>query len=311
MSGKIAVIGLGTMGAPMARNLLKAGWSVTVHNRTRAREEALAAAGAARAETPAAAAAAAPIVLICVSDSPDLEQVVLEPERGVLAGIAKGSLVIDCSTVSPNTASVVGELLAARGIGFVDAPVSGGSEGAEKGTLAIMCGGTEADVARARPVFEVIGGTSTHVGRLGAGQVAKAVNQVIIAGTYQSVAEGIALAHQAGVDPGKVVAAIEHGAAASWILSHRAANMRQDHYPLGFRLRLHRKDLAIALQTARERGVPLPVASYVATQEDGLIRQGHGDEDMSAIARAVRRNAGIPDGPLAPGETSGGGHGDP
>jgi 3-hydroxyisobutyrate dehydrogenase len=183
-------------------------------------------------------------------------------------------------------------------VGFVDAPVSGGSEGAIRGTLAIMCGATEADFARARPVLEAMGRTVTHVGSVGAGQVAKAVNQVVIAGTYQSVAEGVVLAARAGVDPARVLAAIRGGAAASWVLDHRAGNMLADDYPLGFRLKLHRKDLAIALETARAAGVSLPAAAHVAEVEDRLIASGHGNEDMSAIARAVRRGAGLPDGPL-------------
>lgn len=295
---KIAVIGLGTMGGPMAGHLLRAGHELTVHNRTRKREQALAQAGAARAATPALAAATAEVVLCCVSDTPDVEAVLLDPQTGVITTLAPGALVIDCSTIAPEGARRVAESFAARQIGFVDAPVSGGSEGAEKGTLAIMCGGSEQDFERALPLLQIIGGAVTLVGPVGCGQIAKAVNQVILAGAYQGVAEGIVLAHRAGADVGKVVAAIENGAARSWVLENRAPNMRADDYPLGFRMRLHRKDLGIALDTARECGIPLPLTSYVATQEDGLIHAGHGDEDMSAIARMVRRNAGIPDGPL-------------
>jgi len=296
---KISVIGLGTMGAPMASHLLAAGHEVSVHNRTRTREEALADQGARRAETPAAAAQDADVVLICVSDTPDVEAVLLAAETGVIAGIPDGALVIDCSTVSPEGARRFAATLAERSIGFVDAPVSGGSEGAIKGTLAVMCGGSEADMSRARPVLEIIGGVVTHVGPVGCGQIAKAVNQVVLAGVYQGVAEGVALAHKAGADPAQVVAAISGGAAASWVLDNRAGNMMADDYPLGFRVRLHRKDLGIGLDTARAVGLPLPVASYVATQEDGLIAQGHGDEDMSAIARTVRRGGGIDDGGMA------------
>jgi 3-hydroxyisobutyrate dehydrogenase len=294
----VAVIGLGTMGAPMARNLLRAGKSVVVHNRTRAREEALAEEGALRAESPAAAAQDAEVILLCVSDSPDVVEIVLDEERGVITSVGPGSLVIDCSTISPQVSRDLAEQLREKDVGFVDAPVSGGSEGAVKGTLAIMCGGSAEDFARARPILECVGKSITHVGPVGCGQIAKAVNQVVISGTYQSVAEGMVLAARAGADPRQVLAAIENGAAGSWILSHRAGNMLDDAYPLGFRMRLHRKDLGIALDSARRAGVSLPVASYVATVEDGLIRQGHGDEDLSAIARAVRRGSGVPEGAM-------------
>ncbi len=294
----VAVIGLGTMGGPMAANLLKAGVAVTVHNRSRDKEAEYASQGATRAQSPKDAAAGSELILTCVSDTPDAKAVILDSNDGVIAGASAGSLVVDCSTISPQGARDIAEELATRNVGFLDAPVSGGSEGAIAGTLAIMCGGTEQDFQRALPTLNVIGGAVTHVGPIGCGQIAKAVNQVIISGTYQSVAEGMALAHRAGADPEKVTEAIQNGAAASWILSNRARNMREDEYPLGFRLRLHRKDLGIALETARQEGLPLPMASYVATVEDGLIRQGHGDEDMSAIARTVRRNGGIAEGPM-------------
>ncbi len=295
---KVAVIGLGPMGAPRAATLLRGGCQVVVHNRTRSREEALVLQGASRAATPREAAAGADAVLTCVSDTPDAVQVTLDPRDGVIAGVAAGALVIDCSSIAPAAARQIAAALSVKGVGYVDAPVSGGSEGAQKATLAIMCGGSEADFTRAKAVLEKIGKSIVHVGPVGCGQIAKAVNQVVIAGTYQAVAEGLCLAKKAGADPARVVAAIENGAAASWVMANRSRNMRDDRYPLGFRVRLHRKDLAIALDTARAVGLPLPVASYVATQEDGLIALGHGDEDMSAIARTVRRNGGVADGPM-------------
>ncbi|MEZ6197423.1 MAG: NAD(P)-dependent oxidoreductase [Planctomycetota bacterium] len=290
---RIGVIGLGTMGAPMARNIRRAGFEVVVHNRTREREESLAPLGVRRAESPAALAAEVDLVLVCVSDTPDLEQVLLDPEHGAARGLRPGSLVVDCSTVAPGRTREIAETLRARGVGFVDAPVSGGSEGAERGTLAVMCGGSDEDVARARPVLEAIGRAITHVGPVGAGQIAKAVNQVVISGTYQAVAEGLVLAHRLGADPNRVVDAIRGGAAASWVLENRARNMIEDRYPLGFRVRLHRKDLGIALAEADAAGVPLPVARHVAEVEDGLVAEGHGDEDMSAIARRQRADAGV------------------
>ncbi len=281
---RVAVIGLGTMGAPMAGHLLAAGHEVTVHNRTREREEPLAEAGAARAATPAEAAARAEAVLVCVSDTPDLEHVLLGP-GGVAEGLASGGVVVDCSTVSPSATAAIAAKLAERGIGMVDAPVSGGSEGAQKGTLTIFCGGGDEDVARARPILEAIGSRITHLGPSGAGQVAKAVNQVMIAGTYASVGEGIALAQAAGLPLPELVEALSGGAAASWVLANRSANMIADTYPLGFKLALHRKDLGIALDEAVRAGVPMDVAALVAAQEDALMGAGHGDEDVSAVAR--------------------------
>lgn len=294
----IAVIGLGTMGAPMAANLMKAGREVIVHNRSRAREEKLASRGAARAGSPAEAARSAAVVLTCVSDTADLEEVLLDGETGAIAGIAPGGLVIDCSTISPAATRRMAAAFAERGVGYVDAPVSGGSEGAIRGTLAIMCGGAPGDFERARPVLEVIGGAVTRVGDTGAGQVAKAVNQVIISGTYQAVAEGLALATRSGVSPRRVVDAIRGGAAASWVLDNRAENMIENAYPLGFRVSLHRKDLGIALDEAAAAGVDMPVARLVAAYEDELIADGWGDEDMSALARLVRSRSRIGDGDM-------------
>jgi 3-hydroxyisobutyrate dehydrogenase-like beta-hydroxyacid dehydrogenase len=285
---RVAVIGLGTMGAPMARHLLAAGHEVTVHNRTRSREEPLAAAGAGRAATPAEAAAAAEAVLTCVSDTPDLEHVLLGP-GGVAEGLAPGGLVVDCSTVSPAATAAIAARLRERDIGLVDAPVSGGSEGAERGTLTIFCGGTDADVARARSLLEAFGSRITHLGPSGAGQVAKAVNQVMIAGTYATVGEGIALAQAAGLDLPQLVEALSAGAAASWVLTNRAGNMIADTYPLGFKVALHRKDLGIALDEAARAGLPLAVSTLVAAQEDDLMGKGHGDEDVSALARLPKR----------------------
>ena len=295
---KIAVIGLGTMGAPMAANLLKAGCGVLVHNRTSSKEAPLVALGAQRAADPASAAREAEIVLTSVSDTPDVESVLLRPGSGAIEGLRTGGLVIDCSSISPDGTRRLGQLFRERGIGFVDAPVSGGSEGAIQGTLTIMCGGAQEDFDRALPVLKIIGRRITLVGPLGCGQVAKAVNQVVIAGTYQTLAEGLALACRAGADPERVVSAIDGGVAGSWILTNRSQKMLKDEYPLGFRVRLHRKDLAIALETARTLNVPLPVASLVASMEDTLISAGYGDEDMANLARLTRRGAGIPDGPM-------------
>lgn len=289
---RVAFIGLGTMGAAMAANLLKAGFEVTVHNRSRKREEPLKAAGAAGADSPAQAAENAEIIIICVSDTPVVEAVVLG-DSGIIKGAKPGSLVVDMSTISPQATREIGAVLAGKGVAMLDAPVSGGSEGAEKGTLTIMVGGEAEDVKRAQPVLQAMGKAITHVGPLGSGQVTKAINQVVIAGTYLGVAEGMALGLKAGLDMDKVLAAIKGGAAASWILEFRAQNMVKNEYPLGFRLRLHEKDLHIALEAARELGLNLPVSALVDQIEIGLMAQGHGDEDVSAVARMVRDQSGI------------------
>jgi 3-hydroxyisobutyrate dehydrogenase-like beta-hydroxyacid dehydrogenase len=284
---RVAVIGLGTMGAPMARHLLANGHEVTVHNRTRQKELPLAEAGASRAASPAEAARTAEAVLTCVSDTPDLEAVVLGP-GGVAETLPAGGVVVDCSTVSPSATAAIAEQLLERGIGMVDAPVSGGSEGAERGTLTIFVGGREEDVAKARPVLEAFGSRITHLGPPGAGQSGKAVNQVMIAGTYATVGEGIALAEAAGLPLDRLVEALSAGAAASWVLENRSGNMINQTYPLGFRVSLHRKDLGIAVDESRRLGLDLAVSELVAGQEDELVAEGHGDEDVSALARLPR-----------------------
>lgn len=290
---RVAVVGLGTMGAPMARHLLEAGHHVTVHNRTRERELPLAEAGADRAASPAEAAEAAEVVLTCVSDTPDLEQVLLGPD-GVAEGLPAGGVVVDCSTVSPSATAEIAVQLAKRGLGLVDAPVSGGSEGAERGTLTIFVGGTDAHVETARPVLETFGSRITHLGPSGSGQMAKAVNQVMIAGTYATVGEGIALAQAAGLPMAELLDALSAGAAGSWVLANRAGNMVDDSYPLGFKLSLHRKDVAIALDEARRLGVHLAVSDLVLEEEDELMVEGFGDEDVSALARLAKRSPDRP-----------------
>jgi 3-hydroxyisobutyrate dehydrogenase len=290
----VGFVGLGTMGAAMAARLVAAGFEVTVHNRTRAREEPLAALGAARAAHPADAAWGADLVVLIVSDTPDVEEVAFGPD-GLAAGLAPGTLVVDMSTIAPDATRAFAARIATRGGAWLDAPVSGGSEGARQGTLSIMVGGDPADLERARPVLKAMGTTITHVGPVGSGQLAKAMNQVVIAGTYAAVAEGIVLGLKAGIDVEAALAALAGGAAGSWGLVHRGPNVVRNEYPLGFRVRLHRKDLGIALDAARALGAPLPVAALVEQWETGLIARGHGDEDVSAIGRVVREQAGLED----------------
>ncbi len=292
---RIGFIGLGTMGAPMASRLIAAGYEVTVHNRTREREEPLAALGAARASSPLACAEGQDAVFTMVSDTPDVQAIVLG-DQGAALGMAPGSILVDMSTISPNTTRRIAAALAEHDVTMLDAPVSGGSEGARNGTLSIMVGGDSVALARMLPALQHLGKIVTHVGPVGSGQVAKAVNQVIIAGTYASVAEGMALAMAAGIDIEATLTALGGGAAGSWVLANRARNMIEGEYPLGFRTRLHRKDLGIALNAARELGVSMPVSAYVEQIETSLVSRGLGDEDMSNIARVVREQAGLKGG---------------
>jgi 3-hydroxyisobutyrate dehydrogenase len=280
------------MGAAMAANLARAGFTLTVWNRTPGRDEDVVALGARRAATPREVATHSDLVVMCVTDSPQVDEI-LFTEGGLAEGLRNGSLIIDCSTISPLATLDFASRVTPSGAAWVDAPVSGGSEGALRGTLSIMVGGSDNDVRRASPILAAMGTTITHVGALGAGQWTKAINQVILAGTYLGVAEGVTLGLRAGLDMDKVVTALSGGAAASWILTNRSARMIEDDYPLGFKLALHRKDLGIALALARETGAQLPVATMAAQFEDELIAEGHGDEDNSALARSVRRRSGL------------------
>lgn len=289
---RIGFAGLGTMGSFMAQSILRAGYELTVWNRTPGRASHLVALGAREAASPRELALDADVVVTCVTDSPQLEEV-LFADNGLDDGTRPGMLVIDCSTISPTKAQEFSERLARRGVAMLDAPVSGGSEGARLATLSIMVGGDAANVERARDVLGAMGSSVSHLGPLGAGQWTKAINQVILAGTYLAVAEGVTLALKAGLDAENVVRAIEGGAAGSWVLQNRSGRMIDNDYPIGFKLSLHRKDLGIALELAREVGAALPVTSLAATFEDGLIGEGYGDDDNSALARSVRKLSGL------------------
>jgi 3-hydroxyisobutyrate dehydrogenase len=281
------------MGGAMAANAARAGLEVTAWNRTAGRAAELADLGVTLAGSPADVARASELVITIVSDTPDVEAVLFGPD-GVAAGAAPGSLVIDMSTISPSATRDFASRLGQTDVAMLDAPVSGGSEGARKGTLSIFVGGEAADLERARPVLESLGTTITHVGPIGSRQAVKAVNQVILAGTYLGVAEGIVLAVKAGLDVEQVVAALSGGAAQSWVLANRSGRMLENDYPLGFKVALHRKDLGIALSMAREVGASLPVSALCEAIEAGLIGQGHADDDMSAVARSIRALSGLP-----------------
>jgi 3-hydroxyisobutyrate dehydrogenase len=289
---RVGVVGLGTMGAAMAANLRAAGHQTTVWNRTAGRAGPLTEAGAREASDPAELAHDSDVVVISVSDTPDVEAVLFGP-GGIAGGAHPGLLVIDTSTISPAATRDFAARLAALGVDLVDAPVSGGSEGARKATLTIFVGGEAAAVERARPILACLGTTITRFGPSGSGQAVKAVNQVMIGGLYLAVAEGLVLAIKAGLDPEQVVAALGGGVAGSWILANRSARMIANDYPLGFRTSLHLKDLGIALAMAREVGAVVPVAALAAQLENGLVARGFGDEDMSNLARVVREESGL------------------
>ncbi|MCT0207331.1 NAD(P)-dependent oxidoreductase, partial [Synechococcus sp. CS-1332] len=247
-------------------------------------------AGARRAATPAAAARDAAVLAVCLSDDAAVAAVLLGEGGGdsavaAVAGLAPGALVVDFSTISPASSRAMAAALAERGVAYLDAPVTGGTEGARAGTLSVLVGGGAADLERARPVLEAVGRTITHLGPVGAGQEAKAVNQVLVAGCYAAVAEALALGQRLGLPMEVVRQALLGGAAGSWALEHRGGSMLRGEFPLGFRVLLHRKDLAIALEAAAAGGLELPVARQVAAMEDDLIAAGHGDEDVSALAR--------------------------
>jgi 3-hydroxyisobutyrate dehydrogenase-like beta-hydroxyacid dehydrogenase len=279
----------------MAHNLLQAGYPLSVFNRTPSRCAALQTAGAQVASSPAAAAQQADVLLLCVSDDQAAETLLLgvpadhpQSRTAAVHGLQPGSLVVDCSTISPATSRRLAAALAKRQVSYLDAPVTGGTEGAKAGSLSVLVGGKPADLERARPLLEVIGNRITHFGGVGAGQEAKAVNQVLVAGSYAAVAEALTLAQRLGLDRSQVVEALKSGAAGSWALEHRSERMINDHYPLGFKLALHRKDLAIALETAAAEALDLPVSRLVAAMEDELMAGGHGELDVSVLARWFR-----------------------
>ena len=276
----------------MAANVVRAGFETSAWNRTPGRAPDLDGLGVSRQPTPAAVATASDIVVSIVSDTPDVEAVLFGTE-GVAEGAHAGTLIVDMSTISPSATRDFAARLAERKVSMLDAPVSGGSEGAQKGTLSIFVGGEAADLERARPVLEAMGKTITHVGPIGAGQAVKAVNQVILAGTYLGVAEGIVLAIKSGLDVEQVVGALGGGAAQSWVLANRSGRMLANDYPLGFKVALHRKDLNIALAMAHELGADLPVSTLAEALEADLMDAGHGDDDMSALARAIRARSGL------------------
>jgi 2-hydroxy-3-oxopropionate reductase len=287
---RIGFIGLGIMGKPMAQHLLKAGYSLVVLDKVKGPQEELVTAGAEAGANPCDVAARADILITMLPDSPDVEDVVLGQD-GVLQGLRPGSLLVDMSTIMPSVARRVTEAVRASGSEGLDAPVSGGQVGAQNATLTIMVGGSQAAFERAKPLFEKMGKNITLVGEAGAGQVTKAANQIIVGVTIAAVSEALLLAAKAGVDPARVREALMGGFAQSRILELHGKRVIDRTFQPGFKIKLHRKDMAIILNTARELGLALPVSANVAELMNAAIANGSGDLDHSALVTVFERLA--------------------
>jgi 2-hydroxy-3-oxopropionate reductase len=286
MAEKIGFIGLGIMGGPMAKNLIEEGYELVLYNRTREKAEELAGDGAEVAGSPKEVAQQSDIIVTMLPDSPQVEEV-LAGEDGVFEGVREGSLIVDMSTISPVVTRELAGQAGERGASILDAPVSGGDVGAQQGTLSIMAGGSEEDFARAKPLFEVMGKTVTHVGPVGAGQTAKACNQIIVALNIEAVSEALVLGSKAGVDPAKILDALSGGLAGSAVMEAKREKMLGHDFDPGFRVELHHKDLGIALAAGREYGVSLPVTAILDQMLESLKAKGRGDRDHSAILTLI------------------------
>jgi 2-hydroxy-3-oxopropionate reductase len=284
----VGFIGLGIMGGPMALNLLHAGYPLVVHNRTRGREEPLVSEGASAADSPRALAAASDVVITMLPDSPDVEAVYFGDD-GVLAGARSGQLLIDMSSIAPSVARQVASAASEVGAQALDAPVSGGDVGAREGTLSIMVGGPEDAFDRARPLFDVLGKTIVRLGDAGAGQTAKACNQILVAVTIEAVSEALVLASKAGVDPERLIEVLSGGLAGNKVMEVRRRNFLEHDFTPGFKVELHHKDLGIALRTARELNVFLPTTAIVDQMLSALLAAGDGGLDHSALLKVIEQ----------------------
>jgi 2-hydroxy-3-oxopropionate reductase len=289
---RVGYIGLGLMGKSIARNIHKAGFDLVVYSRSRAPAEELAREGARVANSPAEVASQVDVVMTCLPDSPDVEQVALG-DSGIAAGAHSGLIYVDNSTIKPDTARRVAQRLAEVGVSCLDAPVSGGDVGAREGTLSVMIGGPAETVERVRPVLLAMGKTITHVGDSGAGQIAKAANQIMAAAQMVAMAELMLFAQKAGADPRKVVEAIRGGAAQCWTLEVKAPRLFAGNRQPGFRARMQAKDLGIVLDTAREYGLPLPTTAVNAQLFNAMRAMGLGDLDNSAVIAVLEELAGV------------------
>ncbi len=299
MPERVGFIGLGIMGSGMTHNLLRASVDLTVYNRSPERMQPLANAGAATAASPAELAAAVDVIFLCVSDTADVEQVLLGDD-GVLQGAKSGSLVVDMSTISPAATRLLAARLGEEGVAMIDAPVSGGSEGAAKGTLSIMVGGEAADVERARPYLEAMGSTITHLGPIGSGQSCKLVNQILVVVNMLAAAEALVFAEASGLDLERTLEAVAGGAAGSWMLANRGPQaIRRDWRP-GFTIDLQQKDLRLVLESADQTGAPVLATSAVFQLYRTLQREGLGNEGNHALIKALERLSGIEVGESRP-----------
>ena len=286
MAEKVGFVGLGIMGAAMAKNLLGAGYDLVVHNRTRAKAEALGALGAEVADSSGEVAQKSGVVITMLPGPPDVRQVVAG-EGGLLDYAQEGALIVDMSTSSPALARELHRAAKERGVGTLDAPVSGGDVGAAEGTLSIMVGGDEEDFGRALPLFEVMGKTVVHVGGAGTGQTVKACNQIVVALVIEAVSEALVLATRCGADPERVVEALSGGLAASKVLEVKRGKLLSHNFEPGGKVEYHRKDLGIALAAAREHGAALPATAIVDQMFGALIAKGRGGWDHSALITLI------------------------
>ncbi len=286
MAEKVGFVGLGIMGKPMARNLMQAGYELMVHNRSRGPVDELASEGAEAAESPREVAEKSDIVITMLPDSPQVQEVVAG-EDGVLEGIKESSLLVDMSTISPVVTEELAAAVKEKGVGMLDAPVSGGDVGAIEGTLSIMVGGEEEDFERAKPLFEAMGKTVNHVGPVGAGQVTKAANQIVVALTIEAVSEALVLGSKGGVAPEKILDVLGGGLAGNKVMEVKREKFLTHTFDPGFRSELHHKDLGIALAAGREYGVVLPVTAIVDQMLLSMKKKGWGGEDHSALLRVI------------------------
>jgi 2-hydroxy-3-oxopropionate reductase len=289
---RIGYIGLGLMGKSMARNIMKAGFPLVVHNRSQAAVDELVGEGAEKATSPSEVAKKADIVFTNLPDSPDVESVVLGP-NGILEGAHPGLIYVDNSTIKPAVSRKIAELLALKGVQALDAPVSGGDVGARQGTLTIMVGGSADVVEKARPVLAAMGKTITLVGGPGSGQIAKAANQIMVAAQMVAMGELLIFARKAGADPAKVVEAIKSGAAQCWTLDIKPPRLFAGNRQPGFKARMQSKDLNIVLETAREYSIPLPSAALDADLFRSMVEKGMGELDNSAVIGLFEEMANI------------------
>jgi 2-hydroxy-3-oxopropionate reductase len=288
----VGYIGLGLMGKSIARNILKAGFPLVVHNRSQAAVDELVAEGAKAAGAPAEVAAQVEVVFTNLPDTPDVEKVVLG-EKGILAGAKTGLIWVDNSTIRPVAARSLAHQLAGKGVFSLDAPVSGGDIGARNGTLAIMAGGPAEALEKVLPIFKAMGKTITHVGEAGAGQVAKAANQIMVAAQMVAMGELLIFSQKAGVSPQKVVEAIKGGAAQCWTLDVKPARLFAGNRTPGFKAHMQAKDLNIILETARAYGIPLPSAALDAQLYNAMLQNGMGELDNSAVLGIIEELAGV------------------